>query len=61
MWMPDIMHPSESGDHYPFDALGLCSDVQYNELFDLVVDSNGYNDREERQPEYEEPDEQKVR
>lgn len=56
MWMPDIMHPSESGDNYAFDALGLCSDMRYNELFDLVVDSNGCNDGE---AEYEEPDEQK--
>lgn len=56
MWMPDIMHPSESGDNHTFDALGLCSDMRYNELFDLVVDSNGCNDRE---AEYEESDEQK--
>lgn len=54
--MPDIMHLSESGDNHTFDALGLCSDMRYNELFDLVVDSNGCNDGE---AEYEEPDEQK--
>lgn len=59
MWMPDIMHSSESGDNHTFDALGLCSDMRYNELFDLVVDSNGCNDGGEA--EYEEPDEQKVR
>lgn len=50
------MRPSESGGNYAFDALGLCSDMQYNELFDLVVNSNG-NDRDEGKAE----DEQEVR
>ncbi|KAH0615316.1 uncharacterized protein H6S33_000952 [Morchella sextelata] len=39
------MHHSESGENHAFDALGLCSDIQYNEFLDLVDDTNARNDR----------------
>lgn len=61
MWMPDIMHHSESGEDHAFDALGLCSDIQYNEFLDLVDDTNARNDTgDQKNADFGEFDELKV-
>ncbi|RPA96568.1 hypothetical protein L873DRAFT_1811184, partial [Choiromyces venosus 120613-1] len=47
MWMADDMHVSENGGN-AFDAVRLFTeDVQYDALFDLVVDSHGRGEGEE--------------